>query len=531
MKLKRVRIRYPWITPLTGLSVALYYYLGSNDALRGYYGLQERYFHPDYQLAALVLLCLLVVTELLLFSRRRNRYNALQLKHEEQIHDLIHKKNQLHQKAHTYSDHADKLKLFISERLLEHIEYDEKFLHFKNIASEVRHNGVICYDKVITSLERAISHAKREDSEKYDEAIQSMIYLWDLLDLSTTDNISMYIANKLYESEERYYQQLLKDDGETHPSAPLFDFRHAVLKAIHRFDSGDDEFQGKVEKGITYHDTNGRFLLSLESALNLLGNENHIVLVAENLINNALYYANMKRYRSPYTRIAVRLVKDGKRGRLSIYNRGPLIEEENRGQLFKLGFSTKRAKNHNGKGLGLYFSHEIVKGFEGEIDYENVTNREDTYVVRIETADGEVQSRIIKTVLNSDGVLECQEDGADDIQKKVEISVDAKVESVEITSRAHQKPHTTEHSKSRKTTVILGCEQPEYPLWALTIKPAKANTRILFEPLDIRGVRFDVALPLAESRIDADYHEVDDHELSDIDELNKAFKDNREYVA
>lgn len=151
-------------------------------------------------------------------------------------------------------------------------------------------------------------------------------------------------------------------------------------------------------------------------------------------------------------------------------------------------------------------------------------------MIRIETTDGEVQSRIIKTVLNSDGTLECQEDGVDEILKKIDIRVEEKVASVEITSRNHQKPHTTEYSKSKRTTVILGCEQPEYPLWALAITPNRANTKVVFEPLDVRGVRFDIVLPLAESRMEADYHNVDNRGLSDIDELNKTFEDNREYV-
>ena len=159
------------------------------------------------------------------FRQGKAKYDRQSQKYEQQIKELFQAKNALQHKVHTYSDHADKLKLFISDRLLEYIEYDEKFLHFKNIASEVRHNGVICYDKVSTALNAALAGGDPGDPgdrRQYQDALDSMRYLWDLLDLSTTDNIALYIANKLYESEEQYYQQLLAAEGEETPYTPTY---------------------------------------------------------------------------------------------------------------------------------------------------------------------------------------------------------------------------------------------------------------------------------------------------------------------
>jgi len=99
------------------------------------------------------------------------------------VQELWESKKRLQLKAHTYSDHADKLKRFISDKLLEYIEYDEKFLHFKSIAAEVRHNGVISFDKVQTTLQRIEDEADTpKQVSDVRAARDAMRYLWDLLD-------------------------------------------------------------------------------------------------------------------------------------------------------------------------------------------------------------------------------------------------------------------------------------------------------------------------------------------------------------
>ena len=182
----------------------------------------------EHKLLLLSLVVLVLIYDFLRFRRAGREYDAKIKSLNEQINELFKSKNALQNKAHKYSGHADKLKYFISERLLEYIEYDEKFIHFKSIASEVRHNGVICYDRVRTLLSKALElELEPDDRRRYQDALDSMVYLWDLLDLSTTDNIAMYVANKLYECEELLYHQVLGAGSQTTPFAPTFPARRA----------------------------------------------------------------------------------------------------------------------------------------------------------------------------------------------------------------------------------------------------------------------------------------------------------------
>ena len=112
------------------------------------------------------------------YIKTNKRYRDQMQQYRKQIGELFDTKRELGTRARTYSDHADKLKMFISERLLEYIEYDEKFLHFKNIASEVRHNGVISYDRAQTALKQAQQNCAPGEEKAYREAADALLYLW-----------------------------------------------------------------------------------------------------------------------------------------------------------------------------------------------------------------------------------------------------------------------------------------------------------------------------------------------------------------
>ena len=186
--------------------------------------------------AAIVLL--LVIFDITRFFKSWAGYKVQLIQHESQIAELFDSKRELGSRVRTYSDHADKLKLFISDKLLEYIEYDEKFLHFKNIASEVRHNGVISYDKAQTALKRAVQINLQSTNDsaynnEFEEASESLLYLWDLLDIATTDNITLHVANRIYDSEEYYFQSMLnKTDPASFPFAPTFSMFVALQKAM-----------------------------------------------------------------------------------------------------------------------------------------------------------------------------------------------------------------------------------------------------------------------------------------------------------
>jgi len=187
---------------------------------------------PENLLIAGAVLVMLVVFDIWRYLKASARCNQQLKQYQVQINELFDSRRELGTRARTFSDHADKLKMFISERLLETIEYDEKFLHFKNIASEVRHNGVISYDKAQTALLRARQNCELGQEQEIQDAADGLLYLWDLLDLSTTDNIALHVANRIYDCEEHYFQSLLNDsDDLTSPFTPAFMMTQALRRA------------------------------------------------------------------------------------------------------------------------------------------------------------------------------------------------------------------------------------------------------------------------------------------------------------
>ena len=76
-----------------------------------------------------------------------------------------------------------------------------------------------------------------------------------------------------------------------------------------------------------------------------------------------------------------------------------------REQIFQLGFSTKRGRDNRGKGLGLYFVNEIVRGYEGAIEFTNVTNRAETFALRVQLQSGQTHTQIVATVVGNGGPM------------------------------------------------------------------------------------------------------------------------------
>jgi signal transduction histidine kinase len=524
--MKTSPLQYPWLSTLLGLLLVLYLYAAADSDVSRFYGIQEALLQTGYKLGAVLLFVLAIIFDIHRFRRNKIHYDRQREKYAQQIEELFKAKNTLQHKAHKYSDHADKLKLFISDRLLEYIEYDEKFLHFKNIASEVRHNGVICYDKVVTALNKAMADSEQGRGDDYQDALDSMRYLWDLLDLSTTDNIAMYIANKLYESEEQYYQQLLAAEGEQAPYTPIYSARGAAIKCLRGLVEQPQQLVVPAEDaGTRLHYQDSRFLLDLDEAGNLLGNENYFVLLAENLINNALYYAGSKKYQNKHSRIAVFLGQEERHCLLRIYNKGPIIGDDIKERIFQLGFSTKRSKDNNGKGLGLYFVQQIVNGYEGQIRFDSITNREDSYVLRIELDNGEKRTEVIHTRLDDKAAILCQEPRCEELFPKVEHNFKSAIKSLEVTVQSSEHTYSFDTFAPEGATVLLDPQHPAYPRWCLEITPQKTQHKLIFKPLDVTGVQFTVTLPSAESRLDADYHERSGKALPDLDALDQDFEE------
>lgn len=540
------RVAFPWLSSLAGLALGAYLLAAGEPQLLHELGLMPDGYrlHPllqtlEVKLAALLIFALLILRDVFHHSRRLSAFDRDIERLRTELNQVWQSKKQLQLKAHTYAGHADKLKLFISEKLLEYIEYDEKFLHFKSIAAEVRHNGVICFDKVQTALQAHLEQGQYpsdEDHARDRDAFDAMRYLWDLLDLSTTDNIALHIGNQLCECEEHYYQRLLNDDtSEAVPHRPDYLPRRATLKALApllqdsptRLEALDE----RANERLTLDD-DPQFRAYLDPTDSLLGNENHFVLMLENLLKNAQFFAR-KKAKSKYNRVALTLGQRGARVELAVYNRGPHIDPDAMEQIFQLGYSTRRAREHHGKGLGLFFVQEIVKGYEGRVQVENIENRSAYYSLRIALADGQLTTEVIEVTLNEDGQPQCRRaqtlsDPSAPGATALEWDFEQAITRVELTPTGSQDTLALELDPTGARETLLDPQNPAIPRWALEVQPRRKGGKLTFTPLDVAGVCFRVLLPTAASRVEGDDEDLDAL-APQVEDLNRPFEALEEY--
>jgi signal transduction histidine kinase len=493
-----IKIQFPWKSILCCIVALIFYNVSLNPNTLANYLDPTIYNKTSYQLAIFGIVICFILWDIRQFYFQRKQYSQT-------IKELFIAKRQLQKKAHAYSGHSDKLKLFISERLLEYIQYDEKFLHFKNIASEVRHNGVICFDKVQTALDTAIT--MQEKGGKYsdlktvsEDALSSMRYLWDLLDLSTTDNIALHIGNYLCECEEHYFQSLLQNNNTT-PYNPTFKAHKVIASCLTNLIDDPEGFHtiNKQEESVFIY-SDPLIYIKLDKGIDLLGNENHLRLLVENLVNNAQFYLNKKHTAKTQKPIAIELTDLDSEMLLTIYNRGQHIKEENKDKIFQLGYSTRRKKDNHGKGLGLYFANSIAQGYEGAISFINIHNNADTYSIRIQLANDQVVTEIVETILIDTLPLINTLDSKDPA-KQSEWKFSETIKSIEIFSKRHNATYEFKINDQESTT-FTDPENPTIPSWSAIIKQRKRSSQLIFIPLDISGVKFQVNIPTAKSRLD-----------------------------
>ncbi len=511
ISLKKPKIYYPWASFIASLCVITFFFVTNNNSAL-LISLSLPSYLPSEQIKYILLFFFLLILtiDLVFHNRRSKQMDTIFEKHEKLLSELQTSRNALQNRVQKYSGHADKLKLFISDRLLEHIEYDEKFLHFQNIAAEVRHNGVISYDKVNTALQDALTHSENDKNQIYLDALHAMGYLWDLLDLSTTDNIGLYIAEKIYVAEEHYYRQQFETEKSPAPFSPIFSTRTAVIKALAPFIHDlDEKLPLEGHKKTPYEYTNSRFRIHLKYSDHLLGNENYIILMLENLINNSLYYINQKKYSSKHSRVNISLNKSGKYSKLSIYNPGPTITEETRENLFKLGYSTKRRKGVNGKGLGLYFVNEIINAYEGKIEINNIQNKPEQYAIKLNLENDQTLTEQLDASVNPDGRIVTSRLNKENLNNDISFKTNKKITGIEITLLSRKKTYSLNHLFDRKNTLFIDPVHANTPHWYIQLKHLKSGTRVIFQVLDIKGVQFDLLIPTAESRLESDYYETD----------------------
>ncbi|MCP4388771.1 MAG: sensor histidine kinase [Gammaproteobacteria bacterium] len=500
--MKAARIHYPWLSTLGAIVFVAWQFALNNVDLFPLEQLPAPLQGQGHLPSAVALLLGLVIFDIWRFAKASRRYRVQLRQYQEQISELFDSRRELGTRARTYSDHADKLKMFISERLLETIEYDEKFLHFKNIASEVRHNGVISYDKAQTALKNARQICDASDKQLYREAADGLLYLWDLLDLSTTDNIALHVANQIYDCEEHYFQAQLNDDTEPAPYEPTFMMSHALRRALMPITENPDQLGLNQEwpKRGSYADD--KFTIQLRTDSEMLGNENHMVLLIENLINNALFYSQQKEHRNRYSRVAITLAQRGGEVEFKVYNRGPRIKDDEKDKIYQLGFSSRRVREHHGKGLGLYFVNEITKGFEGSIEFSNIDNREGSFAVSVKLTNGEVHQHELE-IVNANGRPMCQPgQQKEQASKRQEWSYDAPIASIEASPQANRKPQLISELNPGEDSTHFDAADTQMPRWVLEVRNRKRSSKLVFLPLDARGVEFVTHFETAKSRLD-----------------------------
>jgi signal transduction histidine kinase len=562
--LKKTNINYyfPWLSSLSALLLIAFLRLAADPTLQSYYHFDHAIFSANSLTLSIILFGLILLLDASLFQRRK-RHNQRQIKAlQKQLFTVWQSKKNQQEKAIISAGHTDKLKAFISDKLLETIEYDEKYLHFKGIAAEVRHNGVISYDKVMTALNQAIEQqgflSLYEQNNLTDEpqdqvsqhtlkslvefqtAIDSMRYLWALLDLSTTDNIALHIGSHLIDCEEHYCQLQLDtrnsmDSIHQLPVSPTFSPQYAVLKTFSHI-TNEPEIKNRITLARINHSmleehfnfNNEQFSIELQTTEELLGNHNHIILLLENLIKNAQFFSGKNRFQQKTDRIVVRLTAVDGYANFSVYNRGPHIKEEDKPQIFKIGYSTRRNIQHHGKGIGLFFTNEIVKGYQGNIAITNVENSTSQYLLRINLSNNESVDYVIQTSFIDDK-MKARIQGSDLWLSDITLNQTATIESLEVKALASD---TNEDNKTINSTLdstldaaldtdltaVLNTSdkidasdldslewlEPSaqlQPRWLIKLKTVKKEHKIIFKPLDIAGVQFDIKLPTAKFQL------------------------------
>lgn len=492
----KLKLYYPVASLVIMLLFIFYSLLLVKPELVDYVKLPKAIFNTGYYGYFIVAILVCMWFDYRYFHKRKKQLTR-------KLNDLWSGKQQLQQRAQISASHTDKLKLFISDKLLEYIEYDEKYLHFKSIAAEVRHNGVISFDKVQSALMES-SGGSHDHSNNAHEALAAMRYLWDLLDLSTTDNMAIHIGNHISHCEELIFQAELQESSvDTLPIQPYFNPQKALLDTLTNhleLQLFDEERQqkpldvNKVNYPLRLNDTEKLFDIRLNHTDRLIGNSNHFILLLENLLKNARFFATKKQYKSMFNPIRIKQWESEQCLNIKLYNRGPHILED-ASQVFQLGFTTRRTQGHHGKGLGLYFAQQIVQGFDGDISFTNIDNQDDDYYLRIELANKEVQHLHLLQRC-SEGMPRLKHNETDEYLETINIEETAEIIAVELSTAAHAKVQQHSFKESKQWFVTI-----EHFPRLLIQQDTKNKNKLSIKPLNISGVEFSIRLPTASGRL------------------------------
>ena len=170
--------------------------------------------------------------------------------------------------------------------------------------------------------------------------------------------------------------------------------------------------------------------------------------------------------------------------------------------------------------MGLFFVGEIVKGYEGQIQIRNTVNEPSRLSLRVTLKDGRVITDMIDTVVDNELPLVVLPDGSTDKERSWQF--DHRAVEIEIAAQGRREPQRLTLDDSSGKTLWLDPDQPGRPAWVIQVQTRRRDTQLVFTPLDVRGVAFEVALPLAQSRLEDD--DLDTDLEPDFEQLNEPFR-------
>ncbi|OGN27249.1 MAG: hypothetical protein A3B17_00600 [Candidatus Yanofskybacteria bacterium RIFCSPLOWO2_01_FULL_45_72] len=131
------------------------------------------------------------------------------------------------------------------------------------------------------------------------------------------------------------------------------------------------EFADKFIKSMTSYATLNKHTMSLEdkvgASVAVEANERALNIVMQNLASNAVDYSPEN------TAVAIVIERADDFIKISIFNRGPAISEDEQPHLFERFYRGKSGKKMKaeGSGLGLYICKKIIEEFGGKIGFES----------------------------------------------------------------------------------------------------------------------------------------------------------------
>lgn len=119
----------------------------------------------------------------------------------------------------------------------------------------------------------------------------------------------------------------------------------------------------EVVDHMTARDERGRVRVRSAAPVVVMGDAARLRRVIGNLLQNALKFSAAE--------VEIHLDARGDRARVSVVDHGPGIFEADRAAIFEKFRRTREANGHDGMGLGLYVSRQIVEAHGGQIGVDS----------------------------------------------------------------------------------------------------------------------------------------------------------------